>query len=220
MESANPLSSWAQRFAITRNRLFFNHAAVAPISPAAGQALQEYTDYAQQHAYVGSNWYARLDHTRQQTARLLNAHSPEEIAFVPNTSTGLALVARGLDWRKGDEVVITNVEYPANRYPWEDLKRFGVRVVEVEQTDDCRVPLEAVLEAITDRTRVVSISHVQYATGHRIDLKPIADMVHQAGGCLCVDAIQSLGCLPVDVQASGIDFLSADGHKWPHGPIL
>ncbi len=78
--------------------------------------------------------------------------------------------------------------------------------------------MDDVLDAITDRTRVVSLSHVQFASGHRINLKPISDTVHKVGGYLCVDAIQSVGVLPVDVQAMGIDFLSADGHKWMLGP--
>ncbi|MEM6856196.1 MAG: aminotransferase class V-fold PLP-dependent enzyme, partial [Planctomycetota bacterium] len=135
-----------------------------------------------------------------------------------NTSTGLSLVAKGLRFVAGDRVVITNVEYPANRYPWEDLKRQGVELFEVPQSADGRIDVERVCDAINDRTRVVSLSHVQYASGFRIDLKPVSDMVHRAGGYLCVDAIQSCGVLPVDVQAMGIDFLSADGHKWMLAP--
>jgi len=115
-------------------------------------------------------------------------------------------------------VVITDVEYPANRYPWTDLIRLGVEVVEAKQQDDQRIAVEDVLSLIDERTRVVAISHVQFASGFRIDLRPIADAVHAVGGLLCVDAIQSVGVLPVDVQQMGIDFLSADGHKWMLGP--
>lgn len=209
---------WSDEFPILREMDFFNHAAVAPLSARAAAAIAAYGSQAAARAYVEAGWWRRVEEIRALAARFINAAGHDEIAFVPNTSTGLTLVARGLDWRQGDEVVITNVEYPANRYPWEDLKRLGVKLIEVPQLADGRIDVEDVIDAITDRTRVVSISHVQYASGHRIDLRPISDAVHQAGGCLCVDAIQSLGAMPVDVAALGIDFLAADGHKWLLGP--
>ena len=208
----------AARFPILEQLTFLDHAAVAPLSAPAADALRRYADQAESAAYCGAGWYARVEAVRRAAARLIGARGPHEIAFVPNTSAGLGLVARGVNWAPGDDVVITNVEYPANRYPWQDLRRQGVSVIEVPQLPDGRIDAEDVAEAITNRTRIVSISHVQYASGHRVDLPPISAMVHHAGGYLCVDAIQSVGALPVDVQASGIDFLSADGHKWMLGP--
>ena len=197
---------------------FFNHAGVAPISGPAARALEAYAEQAAGRAYVDAGWYRRIAEVKGLAAELIKAAGKEEIAFIPNTSSGLALVAGGVDWRRGDDVVITSVEYPANRYPWMDLQRHGVRVIEVDPLPDGRVDPEDVCEAITDRTRVVSLSHVQYASGHRIDLRPIADTVHHAGGWLCVDGIQSVGVLPVNVAADGVDFLAADGHKWMLGP--
>ena len=208
----------SDEFPILRHLVFFNHAGVGPISGRAAAAIQKYADQAQSKAYYRAGWYARAKGVKKLAARLMGAAGEEEIAFIANTSTGISLVAKGLDWRKGDQVVITNVEYPANRYPWEDLKRWGVEVIEVRQTPDGKIDVADVLDVITDRTRVVAISHVQYASGHCIDLKPISDAVHQVGGYLCVDAIQSLGVMPVDVDAMGIDFLSADGHKWLVSP--
>ncbi len=205
-------------FPIRREMVFLNHAGVAPISGPAAQAVRRYAEQAESIAYVDAGWYKRAIQVKQAVAKLINAQGGHEIAFIPNTSTGLSLVANGLDWEQGDNVVITNVEYPANRYPWENLRRLGVELIEVRQGADGRIDVDQVCDAITDRTRVVSISHVQYASGHRIDLKPISDMVHQAGGHLCVDGIQSTGLLPVDVEAMGIDFLSADGHKWLLSP--
>ena len=211
-------NDFAGDFPILDQFIFMNHAGVAPISRPAGEALRSYAQQAESAAYCDAHWYRRAKVVKQASAALINAAGPDEIAFVPNTSTGLNLVARGLDWREGDNVVITDVEYPANRYPWEDLRRWGVRIIEVPQLPDGRIDEEDVVEAITDRTRVVSISHVQYASGHRIDLRPVSTMVHKAHGYLCVDAIQSVGALPVDVQEMGIDFLSADGHKWLLSP--
>ncbi|MEX0776364.1 MAG: aminotransferase class V-fold PLP-dependent enzyme [Phycisphaeraceae bacterium] len=210
--------NWADEFPILRELAFFNHAGVAPISARAEAALREYAEQAAARAYVKSGWYARAHKVKHMAARLINAAGPDEIAFVANTSSGISLVAKGLDWQRGDNVIITNVEYPANRYPWIDLERFGVEVIEAPQERDGRVDLDRVLDAVTNRTRVVAISHVQYASGYRIDLRPISDMVHRVGGYLCVDAIQSLGAMPVDVAALGIDFLAADGHKWLLSP--
>ncbi|MEM6334015.1 MAG: aminotransferase class V-fold PLP-dependent enzyme [Planctomycetota bacterium] len=216
------------RFPDREARVFLNHAAVAPISRDAAGALRGYADHAASHAYVDSGWYRTVGReARELAARLMNAHDAgdpagfggDEIAHVPNTSTGLALVAQGLDWRAGDEVVISDVEYPANRYPWEHVAQTrGVRLVEVAQRDDFRVHVEDVVAAVTQRTRVVALSAVQFASGHRIELRPIADAVHAVGGYLCVDAIQALGVLPMDVRGDGVDFLAADGHKWLLGP--
>ncbi|MCX5659067.1 MAG: aminotransferase class V-fold PLP-dependent enzyme [Planctomycetota bacterium] len=209
---------FAAEFPILRRIDFFNHAGVAPISGRAAAAMHAFADQAAGLAYVQSGWYSRAREVKKFAARLIGAVDEAEIAFIPNTSFGLSLVAKGLRWAPGDNVVITGVEYPANRYPWEDLRKQSVEVIEAPQHADGRIEVEDIVEAITRRTRVVSISHVQYASGFRIDLKPIADMVHQAGGYLCVDAIQSLGAFPVDVESLGIDFLSADGHKWLLSP--
>lgn len=215
------ISQLTADFPIQDDWAFFNHAGVAPISPQAAAAMRTYAEQASTRAYVGSGWYRRAMEVKKAAADLIGARGPHEIAFMPNTSAGLATIARGLPWQEGDNVVITDVEYPANRYPWEDLKRFGVELRPVRQHPDGRIEADDVNDAINDRTRVVSISHVQYASGHRIALREISDVVHQVPGdrgLLCVDGIQSVGALPVDVQAMGIDFLSADGHKWMLGP--
>ena len=213
-----PQSVMRDDFPILAELAHLNHAGVAPISGRAAQALRQYADEAARLGPSRANWHRRLHEIRAAAAQLIHARGWHELAFVANTSAGLAQVAEGLDWRPGDNVVITSIEYPANRYPWQHLARHGVELIEVEPQSDGRIDVEDVTDAVTDRTRVVSISHVQFSTGQRIDLAPISETVHQAGGYLCVDAIQSVGLLPVDVQRDGIDFLSADGHKWMLGP--
>jgi len=208
------------RYPQTAEMAFLNHAAVAPITADAAGALRWYADQASSKAYVGAGWYGDIQRVRGLAARLIGADpSGSEIAFVPNTSTGLATVAQGLKWEAGDRVVITNVEYPANRYPWEHVSRTrGVELVEVAQRDDWRIHVDDVVAAIDGKTKVVALSATQFASGHRIDLRPIAEAVHAVGGYLCVDAIQAMGVTPMDVAGEGIDFLSADGHKWLLGP--
>ncbi len=205
-------------FPILGELAFFNHAGVSPISRRAGDALREFARQAERYSYFEQPWYRRVREVKRLAARLINANGEGEIAFIPNTSTGISTIAKGIQWRPGDNVVITNVEYPANRYPWEDLKRFGVKVIEIPQLPDGRIDAEDLADAVTDHTRIVAVSHVQYASGCRVDLKSVSEVVHQAGGYLCVDAIQSVGAMPVDVKAMGIDFLIADGHKWMMGP--
>ena len=153
---------------------------------------------------------------RARVASLINAH-PDEVAFTKNTSEGISFVANGLHWQTGDNVVITNVEFPANVYPWQALRARGVEVRMVLE-EDGRIPLERVMEMINTRTRVVSISSVQFASGFRTDLATLGEYCQSKGVFLCVDAIQSLGAFPIDVKAMNIDFLAADGHKWLCAP--
>ena len=204
-------------FPILKHRAFFNHAGVAPLSNRAALAMSQYIGEARDDAYLTGNWYGKAETVREDSARLMNAHS-REIAFIKNTSEGLAFVANGLDWKSGDEVLSTAVEYPANVYPWMDLaQRFGVRHIMVPEQNG-RIELDDILNAITPKTRMVSLSHVEYASGFRNDIAAIGKVCRERGVLFCVDAIQSLGVLPVDVQAMNIDYLSADGHKWLLGP--
>ncbi len=206
------------QFPVLREVNYLNHAGVAPLPACCAREIADCVNAASQGHFADNDWYHRVLAVKSLCAKLVNARGKHEIAFIPNTTTGIATLAGGLNWRRGDRVVISAVEYPANRFPWTDLQRLGVEVVEAKQGPDFRIDVDDVIALINDRTRVVALSHVQFGSGYRIDLRPIVDEVHAAGGLLCVDAIQSLGVLPVDVQAMGIDFLAADGHKWMLGP--
>ncbi len=203
-------------FPITRNYNFQNHAAVAPISRRCAQAARVYLDHVAESSYVEGHFYRHADRVRGQIAQLINAKS-DEVTFCKNTSDGLSMVANGLSWNSGDNVVTTNVEFAANMYPWMALRSRGVQVRMVFE-EDGRIPLERVFEAIDNRTRLVTISSVQFASGFRTDLATLGDFCQGKGVLLCVDAIQSLGAFPIDVQAMNIDFLAADGHKWLCAP--
>ena len=203
-------------FPITRNYNFLNHAAAAPLCRRAGEAIRHYVKHAEDNGYLRGGFFKQIDRIRQQVAQLIQANA-DEIAFTKNTSEGLSFVANGLNWQTGDNVVITNAEFPANVYPWQALRSQGVQVRMVLE-EDGRIPLERVLEAINSRTRVVSISSVQFASGYRTDLATLGEHCQSKGVFLCVDAIQSLGVFPIDVKAMNIDFLAADGHKWLCAP--
>src|SRR3954462_12845744 len=141
----------AEAFPILRQWDFFNHAGVCPVPRVAADALRKYADQAQEVAYIDTGWYRDIEKLRGSAAKLLNAHS-EEIAFVKNTSEGIATVANGIEWKPGDRIVTTAVEYPANIYPWMDMAaRFGAELAMVsEQTIAGRraVPMEELLREI------------------------------------------------------------------------
>jgi selenocysteine lyase/cysteine desulfurase len=213
----------ADEFPILRHCDFFNHAGVAPLPRRAGDALRAFADQYERRAYLDSGFYRDIETLRRSAARLINA-APEEIAFVKNTSEGIATVAAGLEWRAGDRIVTTAVEYPANMYPWIDVaQRHGAELVtvpEITRDDGTRaVPLESLLAAADHwRTRLVALSHVEYASGQRHDLAAVGQFCRDRQILFCVDAIQSMGVLPLDVRAMNVDFCSADGHKWLLGP--
>jgi selenocysteine lyase/cysteine desulfurase len=205
-----------EEFPVTRNFNFQNHAAVGPLSRRCAEAMRRYVDHAEQNSYLNGGFYKHADRVRAQAAHLINANS-DEVTFTKNTSEGLSFVANGLSWQSGDNVVTSNVEFPANMYPWLALRERGVEVRMALEEDSC-VPLERLIELIDNRTRVVTVSSVQFASGFRTDLASLGEYCQSKGVLLCVDAIQSLGVFPIDVQAMNIDFLAADGHKWLCAP--
>jgi selenocysteine lyase/cysteine desulfurase len=210
------IESFRNEMPIVRQYSFMDHAAVCPLSGPAAAAMRKFIDEAEIHGHVRGGLYPDSKRIRQTAARLVNCHA-EEITFVKNTSEGLSYVANGLQFSRGDNIVTTAVEFPANIYPWMNLQPAGVHLKMVP-ADGGRIPLERIIEAIDGRTRVVTISSVQFSSGFRTDLAALGTACQDRGVLFCVDAIQSLGCIPIDVRAMKIDFLSADGHKWLLGP--
>ncbi|MFE8071707.1 aminotransferase class V-fold PLP-dependent enzyme [Marinobacteraceae bacterium S3BR75-40.1] len=197
---------------------YLNHAAVAPWPARAREAV---TAFAQENVIRGAQHYPRWltveRELRERLSHLIHAPAPEDVALVKNTSEALSMVAYGLSWSDGDEIVITNQEFPSNRIVWESLADQGVKVV-VADLESAGSPEEAIEGAVSDRTRLMSISSVQYGTGLRLDIGRLGRFCHEQEVLFCVDAIQSIGAEPLDVQRDHIDFTMADGHKWMLGP--
>ncbi len=213
----------ADQFPVLRKWTYFNHAGVSPLPKAVADAARRVTTEAEAGAYLETTWYAELGNVRETSAKLMNA-DPSEIALVKNTSEGISIVSQGVDWKPGDRIVTAAVEYPANVYPWMEAARVhGVQLVMIPEETDREgrrcVPMEKILlEAALPQTRMVTLSHVEFASGQRHDLARVGAFCRERGILFNVDGIQSLGVLPVDVKAMNIDFLSADGHKWMLGP--
>ncbi|MCK4341476.1 MAG: aminotransferase class V-fold PLP-dependent enzyme [Phycisphaerae bacterium] len=204
------------QFPITRRFNFQDHAAVAPLSAPAAKALTDYATEMAESSYLNGTFYRTVDHVRQAAARLINAHA-DEITFIKNTTEGISYVANGIPWVTGDNVVSTTMEFPANVYPWMNLEQRGVHLKRVPE-EDGRVPFDRLAAAIDQRTRLVTVSAVQWGNGFRMDLNRLGELCQEKGVLLCVDAIQALGVHPIDVRAMNIDFLAADGHKWLLAP--
>ncbi|HXE52241.1 MAG TPA: aminotransferase class V-fold PLP-dependent enzyme [Tepidisphaeraceae bacterium] len=142
----------AGAFPILRKWDFFNHAGVSPLPKTVSDAIRTYADQAETDTYLVGTWYKDIEALRVRSAQMLNCHR-DEIAFVKNTGEGLSIVAHSVDLAPGDRIVTTNVEYPANIYPWmEQARRHGCELVMVAEEADAEgrrhVPLEKILDAI------------------------------------------------------------------------
>jgi cysteine desulfurase/selenocysteine lyase len=211
-------TAFRARFPVVKRWAFFDHAAVAPIPDRAVEALEEYGRRVAENGIADIwFWADRVTHVRRLAAQLINAPSSEDVCFVPNTTAGIGLVAEGFPWKPGENVVLASEEYPSNQYPWLNLAVRGVEVRPVPSRGG-RVEIDDVRATMDDRTRVLAMSFVQFASGFRADLDALGELCRDRGVFFFVDAIQGLGVFPLDVQKTPIDALAADGHKWLLGP--
>jgi selenocysteine lyase/cysteine desulfurase len=158
---------------------------------------------------------ARVEDCRTLAARLIGAEA-NEIALLGPTSLGLSLVARGLPWEPGDEVVYYGDDYPANVYPWRALISCGVKAVALKPEHPGVITWDLVEAALTPKTKLVSLASCHFLSGYRPDIDGIGAKLHERGVLFCVDAIQTLGAFPFTTR--NVDFLAADSHKWLLGP--
>jgi selenocysteine lyase/cysteine desulfurase len=204
-------------FPVTEKYIYLNHAGVSPIPARAAEAgARMLFQFRDEGAVRLRQWQEIGQEARGRFARMIGA-SPEEIAFIKSTSEGISFIAAGFPWKEGDNLVTANVEFPSNVYPWLRLRSRNVEVRMVAAREG-RVRKEDLFAACDGKTRLISLSSVEFANGYRNDLPALGEFCQKKGIFFCVDAIQSLGVLPIDVQAYGIDSLSADGHKWLLSP--
>lgn len=207
---------WAKyrdQFPVTRQFVYLNHASISPLCRPAAEAM---TRFIQDASNSGSlhydEWLATYEGLRRSAARLINADK-NEIAIVKNTSEGIATLALGLDWRPGDKIVAFREEFPANSLPWKRLESQGVSI----EWLSCSDPFEKI-DSAARGARLLTVSFVQFLTGHRADLQTLGEICARHETLFFVDAIQGLGAFPLDVRSARIHALAADGHKWLLGP--
>ncbi len=205
-------------FQLDAGIIHLNHAAVAPWPVVTRDAV---ISFAKENAAIGSQNYALWMETEQQLkqkmALLINADSTAEIAILKNTSEGLSVIAQGLDFAPGDNIVVPAEEFPSNKIVWQVLAEQGVEL-RLVPLQDAAQPEQALINAMDSATRLLSCSSVQYARGLRLELQTIGLACRQNNTLFCVDAIQSLGAIAFDVNTCFADFVVADGHKWLCGP--
>lgn len=205
-------------FPVTRNTIFFAHAGVAPLPKFVADRMCDYVRASSKTHQEFGEVLPEIKRARQTCARLIGAEA-DEIALLGPTSLGLSLFANGLPWKEDDEVLCYQGDYPANVYPWIELRRRGVAVRYLEPATPGLITSELVAAALSPRTRLVALASCHFFTGTRVDLEAIGALLHERGVLFAVDAIQTLGAFPVDVARAHIDFLSADAHKWMLGPL-
>ncbi|MBI2428521.1 MAG: aminotransferase class V-fold PLP-dependent enzyme [Ignavibacteriales bacterium] len=201
---------------IQTGKIWLNHAAISPVSKRVSHAI---THHLNNRSFGDIDVYpsviAACERTKKNLAALINT-TPDRIGFVLNTSDGLSILANGLDWKTGDRILLNDIEFPANGVPFLNLKNLGVEIDYVKSTNG-EISIEEIERAITPRTKLLSISFVQFLSGFKADLTSIGDVCKRHGIIFCVDSIQGLGAAPLDVQESKIDFLSNGGNKWLMG---
>ncbi|NOX76822.1 MAG: aminotransferase class V-fold PLP-dependent enzyme [Gammaproteobacteria bacterium] len=205
-------------FALDENILYLNHAAVSPWPLRTQRAV---TEFASENTHVGSKHYLRWmeieSQLRKQLRELINASSVDDIALLKNTSEALSVVAFGLPWKNGDNVVSSDQEFPSNRIVWQALASRGVEFRPADLSGE-ESPEDALFARVNEHTRLIAVSSIQFGTGLQLDLKRIGEFCREHNILFCVDAIQSIGAVQFDVQAIHADFAMADGHKWMLGP--
>jgi len=205
-------------FPITGNFVYLNHAAVSPPPSTAVQAINsQLHDVSFNGSLNFRSWVATKERTRRYISDMINARA-EQIAFMRNTSDSLSSIANGYRWKAGDNIVTFRNEFPSNIYAWRRVRdTFGVELRMCEERDG-RVDVDALIGLIDDNTRIVAISHVQYASGYRSDLARLSEVVRKVDALLVVDVMQSLGVVPIDVESQLIDAAACACHKWLLAP--
>src|SRR6202011_651135 len=203
-------------FPICRNKIFMAHAAVTALPRAVADAIIRFTEESAANFDNFSALLKSIQETRASAANLIGS-SPEEIALIGPTSLGLSLFANGIDWHPGDEVICYLDDYPANVYPWLNLRSRAVTVRLLQPAETGALTPDLIGEALTPKTRLVALASCNFVSGYRIDLNAIGKSLREKEILFSVDAIQTLGAFPTTVEY--VDFLSADAHKWMLGPL-
>jgi cysteine desulfurase / selenocysteine lyase len=206
-------------FPIKEKMVYLNNASIGALSNSVIAAVNGFLEDVRDNGRIHyPEWceYAEKS-VKERIAKLIGANR-SEIAFVKNTTEGLLIVANGLDWKPGDNVIIADIEYPSNVYCWMNLERRGVSIKWVKSKNG-RILVDDIGALIDERTRLVSVSAVQFSNGYRINIKKLGDLCKGKGVLLNLDAIQYVGALEMNVSDCHVDFLSAGGHKWLLAPI-
>ncbi|MAT57481.1 MAG: aminotransferase [Ignavibacteriae bacterium] len=194
-------------------KIYFNHASIGPLASPIVQKLNDYLFERSVSPIKNFNTFVRASiGAKELLGKLINAN-PKRIAWVDNVSNGLNVLAQGLEWKSGDRIILNDLEFPSNVYPFQNLKSYGVEIDFVKSRDG-KILLEDLEKAITPKTKMLSISAVQFLSGFRAELKSIGELCRKYNIIFAVDAIQAVSAVDIDVEEMKIDFLAGGSQKW------
>ena len=202
----------------TAGTIYLNHAGTSPLSTRVVETMTRYLH--ERSAGKIENYVDDLKMVtglRGMVQRMIGAPSPDRISFHANTSDAINIVAAGLQWKPGDRVLLNSIEFPANVYPYLNVRRHGVEIDFLDSASG-RIPLETIERGMTARTRLLALSAVQFLSGYRADLEAIGRVCRSRDIVFAVDGIQAVGAVRIDVQRMNIDALAAGCQKWQMGP--
>lgn len=206
---------WRREFPIFERALYYNTCSLGALARRVAASVRTFLtqwDGAGAAAWYGP-WLGEIEALRGTFARLIGAE-PDEVAVFPSITAALTAVASAFDYRARPGVVLSEREFPTTVYQWSVKDRRGVDLTLLRPADPLTVPLELYAGAVDGRTQLVVASHVYFTSGAIQDIAALAEIAHRHGAYLLVDAYQSVGQLPVDVRAAGVDFLVSGGLKW------
>jgi len=212
---AHPLAGYRSEFPIFRDRIYLNTCSLGPLGERARRKLAGFLDVWQARGAAAwyDVWWDALTELRGRYGQVIGAQA-RDVALAPSVSVAVATVASALDYVKRPRVVVTSLDFPTVVYQWLAKRGHGVELIVVESPDQVTVPVEAIARAVDDRTALVATSHVYFTSGAIQDIRAVAEVAHARGALCLIDAYQSVGQVPVDAPASGVDFLIAGGLKW------
>jgi selenocysteine lyase/cysteine desulfurase len=212
------MTDWRKEWFEIEDATYLNAAAQGPLPRAALHAAAQALEMKKfPHTMPESAYFDLPNRVRTSLAKLIGG-AAEEIAITTGTSSGLAAVAAGLDWKPGDEILIGHGEFPAHFATWLPMQAAAQLKVIVVKPRARFLTADDFIAHIGSRTRLVSTSLVRFDDGVRLDAAKIARSCHDAGALLLLDAAQCAGAMPIDVRALGADFLCASGYKWLLSP--
>jgi len=209
------LAKYRGEFPIFKTQVYLNTCSLGALGERSRRKVAEFLDQWQSRGAAAwyDVWWEALGDLRARYGRIVNAR-PGEVALAPSISVALSTVAESLDYTRRPKVVITSLDFPTVAYQWLAKVPHGVELVVVESPDKISVPVDAIARAVDDRTALVATSHVYFTSGAIQDIKRVAEVAHAHGALCLIDAYQSVGQIPVDVQHAGVDALVAGGLKW------
>lgn len=197
-------------FPITKQAVYLNSASQCPLNTLVNDKLQ--AQIKTELNPIGKEAFNR-DNTRELLSQLLGG-SPTEYALTTSTGVGIGMVAQGIDFKSGDNIIIPEREHWNNIFPWLNLEEKGVEIRFAKINDDNSIDPETIEKLIDNKTRVVAIAAVRYNSGFRPNLNAIGKIAHAKGALFLVDAAQGAGMIPIDVEKDEIDVMSGCGFKW------